>query len=127
MDQLMNVNDWYLFQGAANVIGFQRVVGPLLMGLKTDHDAIAAVMPRAHAVFAELAQQLGETPFFAGDSVSLADVMLAPQMNFLQDTPEWEPLTAPYENLHAWIGRMNARPSMAATTWERVAAMGKAA
>src|SRR5215831_5859265 len=33
MDQLMNVNDWYLFQGAGAVIGFQRVVGPRLLGL----------------------------------------------------------------------------------------------
>jgi glutathione S-transferase len=127
MDQLMNVNDWYLFQGTANVIGFQRIVGPRLMGLKTDQDAITAVMPRAHAVFAELAQQLGESRFFVGDDISLADVMLAPQLEFLQDTPEWEPLTAHHENLRAWVGRMNARPSMAATTWERVAEMGKAA
>jgi glutathione S-transferase len=124
---LMNVNDWYLFQGTANVIGFQRIVGPRLMGLKTDHEAITAVMPRAHAVFAELALQLGESRFFVGDSISLADIMLAPQLNFLQDTPEWEPLTAHHENLRAWAARMNARPSMVATTWERVAGMGKAA
>jgi Glutathione S-transferase, N-terminal domain len=30
MDQLMNINDWYLFNGVVNVIGFQRVVGPRL-------------------------------------------------------------------------------------------------
>jgi glutathione S-transferase len=36
MDQLMGVNDWYLFQGAGSVIGFQRVVGPKLMGLTPD-------------------------------------------------------------------------------------------
>jgi glutathione S-transferase len=28
MDQVMNINDWYLFQGVANVILFQRVVAP---------------------------------------------------------------------------------------------------
>src|SRR5581483_3108443 len=28
MDQVMNVNDWYLFQGVSNVIAFQRIVGP---------------------------------------------------------------------------------------------------
>ena len=33
MDQVMNVNDWYLFQGVGNVIGFHRVVGPRVMGL----------------------------------------------------------------------------------------------
>ena len=32
----MNVNDWYLFQGVGAVIGFQRVVGPWLMGPTPD-------------------------------------------------------------------------------------------
>ena len=34
MDQLMNINDWYLFQGVANVIAFQRIIAPRLMGLR---------------------------------------------------------------------------------------------
>src|SRR5206468_6356077 len=28
MDQAMNINDCYLFNGVSNTIGFQRVVGP---------------------------------------------------------------------------------------------------
>ena len=48
MDQLMNINDWYLFHGVSNVISFQRIVGPRLMGLAPDEDAIAAAMPQAH-------------------------------------------------------------------------------
>ena len=28
MDQVMNISDWYLFQGVCNIIGFQRIVGP---------------------------------------------------------------------------------------------------
>jgi glutathione S-transferase len=123
MDQLMNINDWYLFQGVANVIVFHRIIGPRVLGLQPDESAIAAAMPKAHAVFGELARQLGERPFLAGDSISLADVLLAPQLDFFRETPEWEPLTADAANLRAWLDRMNARPSMAATTWERVAAM----
>jgi glutathione S-transferase len=46
MDQVMNVCDWYLFQGVCNVIGFQRVVGPRLLGLPTDETAITACMPK---------------------------------------------------------------------------------
>ncbi len=60
MDQLMNVCDWYLFQGVGSVIGFQRVVGPRLMGLTPDEAAIAAAMPKAHTVFDQLARELGE-------------------------------------------------------------------
>jgi glutathione S-transferase len=127
MDQLMNINDWYLFQGVNSVIGFHRVVGPRVMGLTPDEAAIAAALPKAHTVFDELARLLGDNPFFVGHSISLADVLLAPQLDFLRQTPEWEPLTSQFVNLRTWLDRMNARPSMAATTWERVAEMAKAA
>lgn len=127
MDQLLNVNDWYLFQGVANVIAFQRIVGPRLMGLKPDEGAIAAAMPRAFTVFDELARQLGESPFLVGESLTLADLALAPQLDFLGDTPEWEQLTAKHDNLRSWMDRMKARPSMISTTWESVARMANAA
>jgi glutathione S-transferase len=82
MDQAMNVNDWYLFQGVGDVIGFHRVVGPRLMGLKPDEAAIEAAMPKARAVFEELARLLGEQPYFAGEAISLADLLVAPQIGF---------------------------------------------
>jgi glutathione S-transferase len=127
MDQVLNVCDWYLFQGCGSVIGFQRVVGPKLMGLKPDEAAIEAAMPRARAVFAELSRLLGEQPFFAGDVLSLADLHIMPQLDFFTLTPEWAELGTPYPNLLDWLTRMQARPSFAATTWERVADMAKAA
>ena len=127
MDQAMGVSDWYLFQGVGNVIGFQRVVGPRLMGLTPDEAAIEACMPKAHMVFDALARQLGDQPFFAGDALSLADLTLVPQVAFFAETPEWAALGAPRANLVAWLDRMESRPSLKATTWERVAEMAKAA
>jgi glutathione S-transferase len=127
MDQLMGVNDWYLFQGVGNVIGFQRVVGPRLMGLTPNEAAIAEVMPKARIVFDELARQLGDGPYFADDSLSLADLILTPQVDFMSQTPEWAELGAPHANLVAWLARMEARPSLQATTWDRVAKMAQAA
>jgi len=127
MDQLMNINDWYLFQGVSNVIGFHRIIRPRLMGLDADEDAIAAAMPKAHVVFGELSRMLARGPYFVGESITLADVILAPQLDFFVATPEWEPLTANAPNIRQWLDGMNARPSMRATTWERVAAMAKAA
>jgi glutathione S-transferase len=127
MDQAMNVNDWYLFQGVGNVIGFQRVVKPRLMGLAPDETAIAAAMPQAHAVFKELARLLGDQPYFAGDTLSLADLLIAPQVDFFTQTPEWPALGAPHANLVAWLDLMAVRPSFQATTWDRVAEMARAA
>ncbi len=127
MDQAMNVCDWYLFQGVGSVIGFQRVVGPRLLGLTTDEAAIAQAMPKAHTVFKELSRLLGTNSFFAGERATLADMMIAPQLDFLAATPEWQPLTASTPNLLAWLERMNARESLKATTWERVAQLAQAA
>lgn len=127
MDQAMNVNDWYLFQGVSNVIAFQRVVGPKLLGLAPDEAAIAEAMPKAQQVFGELARLLGDQPYFAGASLSLADLMIAPQLDFFVETPEWQPLTGDRPTLRAWLHRMTDRPSLRATTWPQVMEMAKAA
>jgi glutathione S-transferase len=127
MDQVMNVSDWYLFQGVGNVIGFQRIVGPRMLGLTPDEALIEAAMPRARLVFAELARMLGEQQFIAGDVLTLADLHTAPQVSFLSLTPEWATLTAPHPNLRAWIARLEARPSFQATTAQRLIERAKAA
>jgi glutathione S-transferase len=123
MDQAMNVSDWYLFQGCGNVIGFQRVVAPKLLGLTPDETAIAAAMPQARKVFAELARLLGAKTYFGGDQLSLAEMMLVPQFDFMSQAPEWSQLTGALPNLVTWFQRVSARPSFKATTWEAVAAL----
>ena len=127
MDQVLNICDWYLFQGVNDVIGFQRVVGPRVMGITPDEAAIAAAMPKAHIVFNELSRLLSDQPYFAGDKLSLADLHIVPQFDFLSQTPEWASLTASNPNLVAWLSRLNERASVKATTWDRVAELAKAA
>jgi glutathione S-transferase len=127
MDQMMNICDWYLFQGVSNVIGFQRIVGPRLRGLVPDEALIAEAMPKAPTVFNEIARLLGEKTFLTGDTVSLADLIIAPHFDFLSQTPEWAALVAGNANLIAWFRRVMARPSLQATTWEKVSEMAKAA
>src|SRR5260221_5248484 len=88
MDQAVNVNDWYLFQGVGNVIVFHHVVGPRVMGLQPDEAAIEAAMPKARAVFAELARLLGGQSFFAGETMTLADLLVAPHLGLFSLAPE---------------------------------------
>jgi glutathione S-transferase len=127
MDQVMNVNDWYLFQGVANVIVFHRVVGPRVLGLAPDEAAIEAAMPKARAVFDELERLLGGQSFFTGETMTLADLLVAPHLGLFSLAPEWPALVAPHRNLVAWLARIEARPSLQATTWERVSEMAQAA
>ena len=49
---------------------------------------------KGRTVFAELSRLLDGNPYFAGKSVSLADLLVAPQMDFLALTPEWKALSA---------------------------------
>jgi glutathione S-transferase len=114
MNQVMGINDWYLFPKAVAVIGFQRIVGPALLGLTTDEAAVAAAVPEAERCIRALDAILGAKPFLAGDSFSLAEVMVGPQMDFLGATPEGETLLAG-TGLGRWLERMRARPSFAAT------------
>ena len=114
MNQIIGINDWYLFPKAVAVIGFQRIVGPALMGLQTDEAVCAGAEPEARRCVAALEQLLGDQPFLAGDSFSLADVMVGPQLDFLAATPEGERALAG-THLLAWLERMHARPSFQAT------------
>jgi glutathione S-transferase len=123
MDQLLNLNDWYLFQGWAAVVVFQRIVGPRLLGMTTDEAAVAEAALRGPTVVRELTRLLGDAPYFTGATPSLADFAIAAQLDLMAETPEWTPLAASADALVDWLERMRARPSMQATTWPKLEAM----
>ena len=75
---------------------------------------LLAAVPLAHTCIAELDRLLGSQRFLAGDQMSIADLMLAPQIDFLAATPEGKTLLEGTA-LKAWLARMNARASMLAT------------
>ena len=114
MNQIIGINDWYFFPKVAAVIVFQRIIGPVLLGIKTDDAAIEAAVPMGRTCIAELDRLLGGQQFLAGDELSIADLMLAPQLDFLAETPEGKALLAG-TRIEAWLERMNERPSMQAT------------
>jgi glutathione S-transferase len=114
MNQIIGINDWYFFPKAAAVIVFQRIIGPTLLGTTTDEAAVAAAVPMARVCIAELDRLLGAQQFLAGERLSIADLMLAPQVDFFAETPEGKSLLAK-TRLETWLARMNERPSMRAT------------
>jgi len=114
MNQIIGINDWYFFPKVAAVIVFQRIIGPVLLGLTTDEAAVAAALPVGRVCIAELDRLLGSQPFLAGERMSMADLMLAPQLDFFAATPEGAAMLAG-TGLDQWLGRMRVRPSMLAT------------
>jgi glutathione S-transferase len=114
MNQVMGINDWYLFPRVARVIVFERIVGPALLGKKPDEAAIAAALPDARLCLGELDRLLGDQKHLAGDDLSLADVLLAPQIYYLAATPEGASVLEGTA-LRAWLERVAERASMQAT------------
>lgn len=114
MDQIVGINDWYLFPNASAPIVFQRIVGPVLLGLTPDEAVIAECLPKARACIAALEGLLGDAQFLAGDMLTIADLMVAPHLAYLALTPEGAELIGT-GRLAAWLARMNERPSMQAT------------
>ena len=119
MDQLLNIADCYVAQQVSGALAFPRMVAPRF-GIPFDEAAIPAAMPAARLAIGEVARLLGEQPFMTGDTLSLADLHLAPHLSFLPHFAEGRELLAPHPDLAAWIARTEARPSMKATTWERL-------
>ena len=113
MNQVIGVVDWYLFPGTTATIGWNRIMAPKF-GMPVDEALIAKSVPKAQLCLGELGRLLGDTAFMAGPDLTLADLMLAPQIDYLETTPECGPIIAA-TGLGAWINRMRARPSMRAT------------
>jgi glutathione S-transferase len=111
VNQFAGICDWYFFPQVSATIGFQRLKKPM-MGGSTDEDACAAALPDATRCIEAVAQLMGDGPYLAGEELSIADLMLAPQMAFFAATPEGQTLLAGAPNISDWLARMDARPSM---------------
>ena len=114
MNQVIGIIEWYFFPKAAAPIAFNRIIGPKLLGLPTDEAAIVEALPMARICFTELDRLLGGQPYFGVESVSIADIMLAAQLDLLCDTPEGAELISK-TRLEPWLQRMQSRPSFATT------------
>lgn len=114
MNQVIGVNDWYFFPKVAGPVVFQRLIGPILLGTTPDEAAIAEALPTAQTCVAEFERLLGSSTWLAGESFSLADLMVGPQLEYLSQTPEGRALLGG-TRLEAWLKRIAARPSFQAT------------
>ncbi len=114
MSQAMGILDCYMFTQSIRPIGAERVVKPGLMGLASDEAVVAQALPATATCVAALEAVLGADPFLAGDELSMADLMIAPQLHLLSPVPEVRAILDG-SRLGAWLERMLAHPAMAAT------------
>ena len=115
MNQVIGIIEWYFFPKAAAPIAFNRIIGPRLLGLPANEEAIVEAMPMARTCFAELDRLLGDQPYFGGDTVSIADIMLGAQLDLFRECAEGRELIGGTSHLGSWLDRMVARSSFVAT------------
>jgi glutathione S-transferase len=119
MNQIAGIVDWYVFPSISVGITAERFMSQWFWNRAPDEANIAQAVPRAGICVRELERLLGSSEFLTGDTLSIADLMVAPQLLFFRGTPEAERLMRG-TSLDAWLKRMQARPSMQATEVERL-------
>jgi glutathione S-transferase len=119
MNQIAGIVDWYVFPCISVGITAERFMSQLFWNRPPDEANIAQAVPRASICVRELERLLGSSEFLTGDTLSIADLMVAPQLLFFRGTPEAEQLMQG-TLLDAWLKRMQARPSMQATEVDRL-------
>jgi glutathione S-transferase len=119
MNQLMGIADWYLMPQVTMTITFNRVVAPRF-NRPVDNEKVVQAVPNARICIAEIARLLDGHNWMTGETISLADLLLAAHLSMFAQAPEGATILREHENLSGWLARMEARPSMVATTWDRL-------
>jgi glutathione S-transferase len=119
MNQVIGITDWYLMPQVSRTITSNRVVKPRF-NLPVDEDAVVKAIPDARHCLAEIGRLLDGHTWMAGEAISLADLLLAPHLSMFAQAPEGAQILQEHENLSRWLARIEARPSMQATTWDRL-------
>ena len=119
MNQLIGITDWYLMPQVSRTITFNRVVAPRF-NRPIDEGAIAEAIPNARTCIGEIDRLLDGHAWMTGDALSLADLLLAPHLSMFAQAPEGAQILQEHGNLRGWLTRIEARPSMRATIWDRL-------
>jgi glutathione S-transferase len=120
MNQVIGIVDWYVFPSISAGVVWNRVIAPRF-GRPSDEDAVQAALPKARVCVEALEGLLGQNAFLVGSRLSLADIHLAPHLDFFTDVPEGAAMLNGTRLLD-WLERMRTLRSMQATRWEVLAA-----
>ena len=114
MTQVMSIVDSYTYPCTIGGLVIQRLVMPLL-GNEPDENEIKAALPKIEKAMTVLDGLLGDNEFFTGKSISLADMHLAPILDYFTRTGESGPILEPLDALRGWWDRMRTRESVKST------------
>lgn len=76
-----------------------------------DRENIQRAIPKLVEIISLLEQQLAEQDWLLGDTLTLADFLLAPMLHYLVSGPNNADLIGPNSNLRAYVARWLIRPA----------------
>jgi len=114
MTQVFQIVDNYAYPAMITKVLIQRVIVPKLGGV-ADEGMIAEGVNEGRTATTELDRLLGGQTYFAGNSVSLADLHLVPVYAYFAMTMEGAPILDAASNLKRWWKTMTGRGSVKKT------------
>jgi len=114
MTQICSLLDSYAYAPVIGKIVIERLVSPMLDRVP-DEDVIADALPAAEKAYDVLEGFLGGRSFLVGDTLSLADLHLAPNYAYFLMTPEGETVMQSKPKLGHWWNGIRERDSMIKT------------
>ena len=110
MNQVIGIVDAYMWISAAASIIRNQLMAPKF-GLEIDHGAVELAIPKAKTCVSEIGRILGSKPYIASSNLSLADLMVAPIVNYLRQTAFGNEFLPAHQNILDWMARIEQRPS----------------
>jgi glutathione S-transferase len=113
MNQFISIADNYLYRPAVWDVFVERINKPE-RGEAADESTVRRGSDDAARALAAIADLMAE-PWLTGDTLSLADLHLAPMLDYFLMTPEGTDVGARFPAILAWWERISQRPSLKTT------------
>ncbi len=114
MTQICSILDNYSWNPMVIQIFVQGVVVPL-QGGTPDRSVIAKALPQAELALRTMENLAADGDFLCGPTISLADLHLAPILDYFVRTDEGKAALKPLPKLSGWWQKIQMRPSVAKT------------
>lgn len=114
VNQMISIADGYIYPTLVWGIYVEGVSKPQ-RGEPSDEKRLAASLSRAPIILKALADLMGDGPWLGGASLTLADLHVAPMIDYFARASESLPMLDRHVNLRAWWSRMRERASMRQT------------
>ncbi|MFS8115691.1 glutathione S-transferase family protein [Rhizobium jaguaris] len=119
MNQIVSIADGYLYPHLVWGVCVERVTKPA-KGIAADEERIAASLSKAAISLAALSDLIGDSAWFCGPDLTLADLYVAPMFDYFLMAPEGRKMIDHHPRLASWWSRIAARPSVGMTDFSKL-------